>query len=95
MGELLFWVGEDKMLFGADYAIWEPKWQVEGLVDWNYPDETFSDYPAFTTESKKKILGLNAAALYDVAVPADLQLDASSNGKPAAQEDAQLVEGHA
>ena len=69
MGELLFWVGEDKMLFGSDYGIWEPKWQVEGLVDWDYPDETFSDYPAFTTESKKKILGLNAAALYDVEVP--------------------------
>ena len=74
MGELLFWVGEDKMLFGADYAIWEPKWQVEGLVDWDYPDETFSDYPAFTTESKKKILGLNAAKLYDVEVPQELQL---------------------
>ena len=54
MGELLFWVGEDKMLFGADYAIWEPKWQVEGLVDWNYPDETFSDFPAFTTESQEE-----------------------------------------
>ena len=39
MGELLFWVGEDKMLFGSDYAIWEPKWQVEGFVDWEMPDE--------------------------------------------------------
>jgi predicted TIM-barrel fold metal-dependent hydrolase len=93
MGELLFWVGEDKMLFGADYAIWEPKWQVEGLVEWDYPDETFSDYPAFTTESKKKILGLNAARLYDVEVPAELQLQ--NGGTPAAQEDAQLVEGAA
>ncbi len=37
MGELLFWVGEDKMLFGSDYGIWEPKWQVEGFVDWDYP----------------------------------------------------------
>ena len=37
MGELLFWVGEDKMLFGSDYGIWEPKWQVEGLVDWDIP----------------------------------------------------------
>ena len=37
MGELLFWVGEDKMLFGCDYAIWEPKWQIEGFVDWDYP----------------------------------------------------------
>ena len=38
MGELLFWVGEDKMLFGSDYGIWEPKWQVEGFVDWDFPD---------------------------------------------------------
>ncbi len=40
MGELLFWVGEDKMLFGSDYAIWEPKWQVEGFVDWEMPDDS-------------------------------------------------------
>ena len=83
MGELLFWVGEDKMLFGADYAIWEPKWQVEGLVDWDYPDETFSDFPAFTTESKKKILGLNAAKLYDVEVPQELQLSNGDTRPPA------------
>ncbi len=45
MGELLFWVGEDKMTFGSDYGIWEPKWQVEGLVDWNMPDgDELSDY---------------------------------------------------
>ena len=45
MGELLFWVGEDKMTFGSDYGIWEPKWQVEGFVDWDYPSDEFSDYP--------------------------------------------------
>jgi uncharacterized protein len=88
MGELLFWVGEDKMLFGADYAIWEPKWQVEGLVDWDYPDETYSDYPRWTTTAKKKVLGLNAAKLYGVEVPAELQLAE----EPAAREAAQLVE---
>jgi predicted TIM-barrel fold metal-dependent hydrolase len=91
MGELLFWVGEDKMLFGSDYGIWEPKWQVEGLVDWNYPDDTFSDFPAFTTASKKKILGLNAAKLYDVEVPQELQLPDDA-GTPAARDDAELVE---
>ena len=91
MGELLFWVGEDKMLFGADYAIWEPKWQVEGLVDWDYPDETYSDYPAFTTESKKKILGLNAAKLYDVEVPQELQIPVPAE-EPASRDDSQLVE---
>jgi predicted TIM-barrel fold metal-dependent hydrolase len=80
------------MLFGSDYAIWEPKWQVEGFVDWDYPDETFSDFPAVTTETRKKILGLNAAKLYGVDVPEELQI---GNGTPAAREDAQLVEGAA
>ncbi|GAA1664331.1 amidohydrolase family protein [Fodinicola feengrottensis] len=78
MGELMFWLGEDKMLFGADYAIWEPKWQVEGFVDWQMPDSAeFSDYSKFSTTAKKKILGLNAARLYDIEVPADCQVDSS------------------
>ena len=91
MGELLFWVGEDKMLFGSDYGIWEPKWQVEGLVDWDFPDDTFSDYPRWTTEAKKKVLGLNAAKLYDIDVPEHLRLPAETS-EPAARDDAQLVE---
>ena len=94
MGELLFWVGEDKMMFGSDYAIWEPAWQIEGLVDWDYPDDTFSDYPRWTTAAKKKVLGLNAARLYGVDVPEELQLH-DGEGTPAAQDDAQLVEGAA
>src|SRR6185312_4326097 len=92
MGELLFWVGEDKMTFGSDYAIWEPKWQVEGLVDWDYPPgEEYDDYPRLGTAGKKKILGLNAAKLYDIPVPAEYQLPADA-GRPAARDDAQLVE---
>jgi len=89
MGELLFWLGEDKLLFGSDYGIWEPKWQVEGLVDWQMPDaEEFADYPRLTTEGKKKILGLNAAKLYDIEVPAELQVPSA----PAAQDAAKGVE---
>ena len=41
---------------------------------------------------KKKILGLNAARLYDIEVPAEYQLPADA-GTPAAQDDAQLVAG--
>src|SRR3954468_25088400 len=93
MGEMLFWIGEDKILFGSDYAIWEPKWQVEGFVDWNYPaGDEFSDYPEVTTATKKKIMGLNAAQLYGIEVPKELQLPAEA-GTPAAKEDAQLVGG--
>jgi uncharacterized protein len=92
MGELLFWVGEDKMTFGSDYGIWEPQWQVEGLVDWDYPPgEEYDDYPRLGTAGKKKILGLNAAKLYDIPVPAEYQLPADA-GTPAARDDAQLVE---
>ena len=75
IGELMFWVGEDKMLFGGDYNIWTPKWQVEGFVDWQMPDDDqFTDYAKLTTATKKKILGLNAAKLYDIPVPAGLEL---------------------
>jgi len=77
MGELMFWLGEDRMIFGGDYAIWEPKWQVEGLVDWQMPDDDdLSDYAKLSTTTKKKILGLNAAKLYDIEVPAECRLDA-------------------
>jgi hypothetical protein len=63
------------MTFGSDYSIWTPKWQVEGFVDWQMPDdEAFTDYPKLTTATKKKILGLNAAKLYDIDVPQECQL---------------------
>jgi predicted TIM-barrel fold metal-dependent hydrolase len=87
MGELMFWLGEDKLIFGADYAIWEPRWQVEGFVDWNMPDgEEFGDYAPLTVTAKKKILGLNAARLYDLDVPSGLGI------APAPEDTAQLTE---
>jgi predicted TIM-barrel fold metal-dependent hydrolase len=72
---LLFWLGEDKILFGSDYAIWEPKWQVEGFAAWESPDDPeFSDLVKITPTAKKKIFGLNAAKLYGIEVPAEFQL---------------------
>ncbi|HEY6932975.1 MAG TPA: amidohydrolase family protein [Marmoricola sp.] len=89
MGELLFWVGEDKMTFGSDYGIWEPKWQIEGFVDWSYPDsDQYADYPPLGVEGKKKILGLNAAKLYDIEVPEQCRIAA----EPAKRESAVGVE---
>jgi hypothetical protein len=51
--------------------------------------DEYADYPAVTTATKKKIMGLNAAKLYGIDVPAELQLREEA---PAAKEDAQLVE---
>jgi hypothetical protein len=80
MGELLFWVGEDKMTFGSDYAIWEPKWQIEGFLNWEMPDESeLSDYPRLDKNGKRKILGLNAAKLYGVEVPAEFQVPGAAD----------------
>jgi predicted TIM-barrel fold metal-dependent hydrolase len=73
IGELLYWIGEDKILFASDYAIWQPKWLVEKFVDFEIPAH-MNEYPALTPDVKRKILGLNAAALYDIDVPAELAI---------------------
>ena len=77
IGELLYWLGEDKLLFASDYALWTPRWLIERFVDFSIPEE-FTEYPELTTQAKKKILGLNAAKLYGIDVPADLQLAATT-----------------
>src|SRR3712207_8890081 len=56
----------------SDYALWHPKWQVEMFVDWDYPvGYEYDDFPRLSTEGKKKILGLNAARLYDIEVSSE------------------------
>ena len=72
IGELLYWIGEDRIQFSSDYALWTPRWLVERFVDFQIPED-LSEY-ALTTEQKKKILGLNAAKMYDLEVPEELRL---------------------
>ena len=79
IGELLYWVGEDKIQFASDYALWTPKWLVEKFVDFSIPED-MTEYAPLTTEVKKKILGLNAAAMYDIPVPEGLGLPAQPDG---------------
>jgi uncharacterized protein len=73
IGELLYWIGEDKILFASDYALWTPKWLIERFVDFQIPED-MTEYAPITVEVKRKILGLNAASLYDIDVPAELRL---------------------
>ncbi|HWD82582.1 MAG TPA: amidohydrolase family protein, partial [Kribbella sp.] len=82
IGELLYWLGEDKILFASDYALWTPKWLVEKFVDFQIPDD-LPEYAPITTAQKKKILGLNAAALYDLDVPQELRLPTDAGDAPA------------
>ena len=84
IGELLYWIGEDRIMFASDYAIWQPKWLVEQFVDFQIPDDMQGEYGSITTDMKKKILGLNAANLYDIEVPEELKVVAEMAGSGAA-----------
>ena len=82
MGELLFWLGEDRLLFGSDYALWNPDWLVETFLDSELTPEQEAEYGVdFGLEAKKKILGENAAQLYGIDIDQkkrDLEVDAVS-----------------
>ncbi len=71
LGELLYWLGEDRILFGSDYAIWQPKWLLEQFMAFEMPESLVSEYGQITDDQKAKIVGLNAARLYDLDVPAE------------------------
>jgi predicted TIM-barrel fold metal-dependent hydrolase len=75
IGELLYWIGDEKILFSSDYALWHPKWLIEKFVDFQFPEDMQGEYGQITVDQKKKILGLNAAALYPhIEVPEHLKL---------------------
>ncbi|MCV0429434.1 MAG: amidohydrolase, partial [Roseibium sp.] len=75
ISELLWWVGEDKILFGSDYAIWTPAWLVDQFWNYQIPEDISAERSGvqLTDEVKEKILGLNAAKLYNIDVAAKLQ----------------------
>lgn len=69
MGEMLFWVGEDNLLFGSDYALWEPDWLVPAVMNAEMTQAQRDEFGVeLTTEVKKKLMGENAARLYDIDV---------------------------
>lgn len=70
MAEFLYWLGPDRLLFGSDYAIWTPKWIIELFIDFELPEDIKQEYGVeLDLEIKRKILGLNAARLYNLPVP--------------------------
>ena len=77
IGELLYWLDEDRLLFASDYAIWQPKWLVEMFVDFQIPEDMQGEYGTLTPDIKRKILGLNAASLYDLEVPSEVPQEAA------------------
>lgn len=71
ISELMFWLGEDKLLFGSDYGIWTPKWIIDKFMAFELPDDIAKETGvSLSLTAKKKILGLNAARLYDIDIEA-------------------------
>ena len=69
MNELLYWIGEDKILFGSDYGIWTPKWLIDKFMAFELPPDLSKDSRVtFSQAGKAKILGLNAAKLYGIDI---------------------------
>src|ERR1700722_19438223 len=69
MTELLYWLGSDRILFGSDYAIWQPKWIVEQFMDLELSDDLAAEANhTLTLEIKKKIMAENCARLYDIDI---------------------------
>ena len=71
IGELLYWLGEDRITFASDYAIWRPQWLIDKFMAFEMPEDLVPEYGELTMEAKAKILGLNAAYLYDLDVPSE------------------------
>src|SRR2546427_10202761 len=62
MGNLLYWLGPDRILFSADYALWDPKGGIEEFLNFELPEDLKKeDGVGLTMGIKKKIPGGNAA----------------------------------
>jgi len=69
MAELLYWLGPDRILFGSDYALWHPRWIIEKFITFELPPDLEKEYGVtLDLETKKKILGENAARLWGIDI---------------------------
>jgi predicted TIM-barrel fold metal-dependent hydrolase len=69
LGKLLLYVGEDRILYGTDSVFnGSPEGQIAALRTFQIPARMreMYGYPEITPEIRRKILGLNAAPIYDV-----------------------------
>lgn len=74
LSELLYWLNEDRILFGSDYALWHPKWLIDLFMEMEFPDDIAKETGVeLTLDVKRKIMGLNAAKLYGINVAARRQ----------------------
>jgi hypothetical protein len=72
MGKLLFWAGEDKIVYGSEAPIWQPQWALDAFWNFSLPQDLVEGYgyPQLTEQAKRKILGENLLRLHGMDIEA-------------------------
>ena len=72
MAKLMWWCGEDKVLYGGEAPIWHPQWALEEFWNFELPEDLTTEYgyPPLTEQAKRKILGENLARLHGMDLDA-------------------------
>ena len=80
LGKMLWWCGEDKIIYGGESPIWHPQWALEAFWNFELPTDIVEDYgyPPLTEQAKRKILAGNLARLHGI----DLEAKAAELGAP-------------
>jgi uncharacterized protein len=70
IGKLLFWCGEDKIVYGSEAPIFHPQWALRAFMDFQIPEDLCQGYgyPQLTDQAKRKILGENLLRLHGMNV---------------------------
>ncbi|HSL00906.1 MAG TPA: amidohydrolase family protein [Rubrobacteraceae bacterium] len=65
IGKLMFWCGEDKIIYGSETPIWHPRWALDAFWEFEIPQDLVEGYgyPQLTEQAKRKILGENLLRL--------------------------------
>ena len=72
MAKLMWWCGEDKVIYGGEAPIWHPQWALEEFWNFELPEDLSTEYgyPPLTEQAKRKILGENLARLHGMDLDA-------------------------
>ena len=70
LGKLLFWCGEDKIIYGSEAPSWHPQWALKAFWEFELPQDLIDGYgyPQLTEQAKRKILGENLLRLHGMNV---------------------------
>jgi predicted TIM-barrel fold metal-dependent hydrolase len=90
MANLLFWIGPDRIIYGTDFPIWYPHWQLDEFMEFELPEDLKAEYGVdLTMEMKQKIIGGNIMRLY--GIDAESKLKAFENDEVAQRKRAYLA----